>query len=523
MSDVEVLDEGLSADSCDTSSSSSYNQASELSSAASDIADDSDRSLSDVDSQQSTSELSCAASSEEDFENVQESVSLDNNVLAPVVDGTSSEPGDLADALPCQADIPVGRPSLKRRVNEEVEDDDGASQVASNCSGKDANCSDAPHISSEELVSLVLSFGLRHGLSNSAMTDLVELMNVISSSSCEMPPTRYLMMKSIASRHERRSFHYYCINEKCRAYVKADQEMCDYCGTPFSMKEAKKEGHFFIHLSLADQLRDLLETGYISKNLLRNERQRSRISDIVDGELYKKHSLLGKGDLSALSISWNFDGLLVHETSGASAWPVLATVNELRPEVRKDQMLMCGIWYGRSKPLWSTMCQPFVDELTSLSTHGLNWVHPTDGTKVTKVIPLMTMCDSPARCMVQAIHQFNGEYGCTWCLQAGTRVATGHGFCRAYPYEEDVPQRTNQSLIRHGQRALTSMDKHYKGVTSVSPLHLLPPCVELDLVNGFPVDYMHCVLLGVTRQLFCLWFEPNDQSFCTLGGTGGHR
>ena len=79
------------------------------------------------------------------------------------------------------------------------------------------------HIRSEELLSLVLSFGLRHGLSNAAMTDLVELLNLVSSSSCEMPPTRYLMMKSIASRHERRSFHYYCLNDKCRAYVKADQ------------------------------------------------------------------------------------------------------------------------------------------------------------------------------------------------------------------------------------------------------------------------------------------------------------
>ena len=280
------------------------------------------------------------------------------------------------------------------------------------------------------------------------------------------------------------------------------------------MKQAKKDGCYFIHLSLADQLRDLLENGYISKNMLNIQRQGSRISDIADGELYKNHPLLGKGDLSALSISWNFDGLLVHETSGASAWPILATINELRPEARKDQMLMCGIWYGRSKPLWSTMCQPFLDDLTSLSTDGMEWLHPTDGVKVTRVVPLLTMCDSPARCMVQAIHQFNGEYGCTWCMQAGTRVATGDGFCRAYPYEGDVPQRTNQGLIRHGRRALSSTEKHYKGVTSVSPLHLLPACVELDLVNCFPVDYMHCVLLGVTRQLFALWFEPSDQPYC---------
>ena len=147
--------------------------------------------------------------------------------------------------------------------------------------------------------------------------------------------------------------------------------------------------------------------------MVSHERRASHICDIVDGDLYKTHDLLGKGDLSALSISWNFDGVLVHETSGASAWPILATINELKPEVRKDQMLMCGIWYGKSKPVWSTMCQPFQDDLTTLSTRGFTWSHPTGGEKVTRIIPLLTMCDLPARCMVQAIHQFNGECGCT--------------------------------------------------------------------------------------------------------------
>ena len=137
----------------------------------------------------------------------------------------------------------------------------------------------------------------------------------------------------------------------------------------FFGEESQERRMFFTHLPLADQLRDLLETGYISKNIKVGERQASHISEIVDGELYKKNGLLGNCGDSALSISWNFDGLLVHETSSASAWPILATINELKPAVRKDQMLMCRIWYGKSKPLWSTMCQPFLDDLAALSIH----------------------------------------------------------------------------------------------------------------------------------------------------------
>jgi len=32
---------------------------------------------------------------------------------------------------------------------------------------------------------------------------------------------------------------------------------------------------------------------------------------------------------------------------------------------------------------------------------------------------------------------------------------------------------------------------------------------EFDLIDGMSFDYMHCVLLGVTRLLLRLWFTPS--------------
>ena len=37
---------------------------------------------------------------------------------------------------------------------------------------------------------------------------------------------------------------------------------------------------------------------------------------------------------------------------------------------------------------------------------------------------------------------------------------------------------------------------------------LLP---EFDIIQGMSVDYMHCVLLGVTRQLLHLWFDSKNR------------
>jgi len=47
------------------------------------------------------------------------------------------------------------------------------------------------------------------------------------------------------------------------------------------------------------------------------------------------------------------------------------------------------------------------------------------------------------------------------------------------------------------------------GVKGYSPLQLLP---SFDVIRCVPVDYMHCVLLGVTKKLVMLWFNTKYSS-----------
>ena len=42
------------------------------------------------------------------------------------------------------------------------------------------------------------------------------------------------------------------------------------------------------------------------------------------------------------------------------------------------------------------------------------------------------------------------------------------------------------------------------GVKGKSVLHSL---TDFDIIDNDPVDYMHCVLLGVVRTLLSLWFD----------------
>ena len=42
------------------------------------------------------------------------------------------------------------------------------------------------------------------------------------------------------------------------------------------------------------------------------------------------------------------------------------------------------------------------------------------------------------------------------------------------------------------------------GVKGFSPLNLIP---SFDVIQSIPVDYMHCVLLGVVKKIAKLWFD----------------
>ena len=51
--------------------------------------------------------------------------------------------------------------------------------------------------------------------------------------------------------------------------------------------------------------------------------------------------------------------------------------------------------------------------------------------------------------------------------------------------------------------------QHVKGVLGFSPFIILDELFDLAL--GFPPDYMHGVLLGVTKDLLTLWFSAKNK------------
>ena len=77
----------------------------------------------------------------------------------------------------------------------------------------------------------------------------------------------------------------------------------------------------------------------------------------------------------------------------------------------------------------------------------------------------------------------NGLYACERCVQEGIYADGYH--CMTFPELNNFTLRTNASF--RGRRNA----KHHNGL---SPFLRLK---EFDMINGFPLDYMHLVLLGM--------------------------
>ena len=138
-----------------------------------------------------------------------------------------------------------------------------------------------------------------------------------------------------------------------------------------------------------------------------------------------------------------------------------------------------------------------------LGSVGMKWLR--DGVEVcSKVFACICSCDSVARALLQNIHQFNSICGCSWCYNPGVRIQKGQGHARVYlPSSEGHNLRTQEEINRDAMMAFRKQEI-VNGVKGPSKLLELP-C--FNTVRGFPVDNLHCVDLGVSRQLGHLWFD----------------
>ncbi|XP_077551275.1 uncharacterized protein LOC144164922 [Haemaphysalis longicornis] len=220
------------------------------------------------------------------------------------------------------------------------------------------------------------------------------------------------------------------------------------------------------------------------------------LSGIADGAACKALREDGKVRWSDLTLTINTDGSPLFKSTNASIWPIQFFVNELPFSSQTEHTVLAGLWFGHKHPDMLLFMTKFVEEVKAVGE--LMWKCGSAELR-SKVYPVCVCVDAPARAAVGNHTQFNGQFGCPWCLACGKLDNKR----RLYLETEPSVQRTTEGVQRDAKLAM-QLDTPVNCVKGPSPLTNLP---YLDLVWCYTVEYMHCVLLGVVRQFTEYWVD----------------
>lgn len=156
----------------------------------------------------------------------------------------------------------------------------------------------------------------------------------------------------------------------------------------------------------------------------------------------------------------------------------------------------------KGKPRFSTFFEVFTDDLINLKCEDftiLNKFHP-------KLMLSLGSMDLQGKAYLLSTSHHNGICGCITCEEEGFTTKQGKGHVRCYPFRDPpATLRTSESIIENALSAVEN-DTRVKGFYDVTALAKLP---WFDVVLGIVPDYVHGVLLRLTKQLLNLWLSSS--------------
>ncbi|XP_067203731.1 uncharacterized protein [Linepithema humile] len=365
-------------------------------------------------------------------------------------------------------------------------------------------------VSKAEILLAVLKYGLTYCLSQSALADLFKMLNCFFNFSL-LPSTRYLVDQMF---NPETVIEYHAVCPNCKKYVamfdrKDHRVECQTCDTVIALKDTTYND-FFAIINVNNEIANLIQDNqkyydYVVREKVRNN---EKFDDITDGILYKEFvdSLSIHDKLNFATTTMNSDGSPIFESSRFSIWPIQMIINELPLDVRTSRPIVCGIWFGKDKPNMNIFLKPYVVHMNKLSNNGVRCTIANE-VRIIKVFTLCCCVDSVARAPMQGIVQYNGYFGCSWCLHPGYYVVYKRGGSVKYTLMNEVPpKRTENETIEHMRLSLTSRKPVY-GVKNPSCLINLQ---GFNIISGFVPDSMHCLCLGIAEQFVGYWIESNN-------------
>lgn len=357
---------------------------------------------------------------------------------------------------------------------------------------------------SPDQLSKSIGHHVRHNLSKVCLMDTINL-------NAEKPQSRYRINKALTKYHNH-TFHFYVMCAGCEQYQcfesSAKRRECPNCKCDTKLSET----NFFIHIPLKQQLLSSLRMYY--KEIIAYAEEmvtKNTMCDVQQGMIHKEVRARCPDDTLLLSLVLNTDGVKMFDHSTFSLWPILMYQNFLPPKIRysPQNILVAGLWYGRSTDVdFLSYFRPICEELRILK----NGFSLRIDNRELKAIIAVTHCaaDLPAKAKMLNMVNFNAYYSCSFCLSKGdavqnrdTKTATVR-----HLFRDNTPEKRDSTITI--QTMLDMSERNGDAVSGIKGISPLVGFENLDLIRSFGVDYLHAVLLGLTKKFRKLWCCPKN-------------
>lgn len=279
-------------------------------------------------------------------------------------------------------------------------------------------------VSVAEVLCAVETYCEHYGLPVTGLEHMCQMFNSFFDKPV-VPDTRYSIDELLRT-YDVVEFHAVCL--KCNRYVCSFNGtesivFCTQCNSNIKVKG--NNVNFFVILNINEKVRHLLETNdqYYSDLLNTLCQSGEFIQDIHNGLKYKEFvcSLPDDEKKSYVSCVFNTDGSPVWKSANFSIWPIQIQLNELPLNVRFSNTVTCALWFGRSKPNMNIFVKTFAQHVNNLNVDGIS-CEILDRLLKIRLYPICCCVDTTARAPLQGLTQFNGYFGCNWCLHPGKPV-----------------------------------------------------------------------------------------------------
>ena len=196
------------------------------------------------------------------------------------------------------------------------------------------------------------------------------------------------------------------------------------------------------------------------------------------------------------------DGVRIKKSTLKKAvWPVWIQITDLPPILRmtRKNTTLAALFVGKGVPDWEAVAPEIRAELLNPIELSVS----IDTSLSLKFQVNLLIADLGAKSHLLNRFKFNGFFGCHFCTVKGTTIGKTHSY---YPYcQEGLISEPffNEVFVEFADCLSTLEVNIVVGVKGKSPF---APLIK-NLPVTAPVDYMHCVLLGVFPETLRLCFK----------------